>query len=430
MKWSKYNIEKEFNGKKYLYNSISNALIEVDDDLSRIILLFKDGQCDLEELEMVKQLSELKIIVKSDEEEVNLFHMMALNQRFDPEVMYLTIAPTQECNLNCIYCYEKWRDPIYFTNEVEDMIIRLITDKSPKKLRIVWFGGEPLLALSSIISLSKKINNLNISYDQSIITNGLNLDVDTFCELIKLGISKFQITIDGDKTHHDHRRPKKDGDGSYDQIHFNIHAIIDYCKENKIVDIKINIRINIDKTNFDQYAKVFKHFEDIDAMNIVTISPGITKDYTNCSHLNCFNPNEFIDFAIDLFNNFGLKVVDFYPNNILKECFARHNNSFLIGPNGDLYKCWHDLGNKEKCIGHVSKPELLDQVILTRFCLGTDPFLDKTCKECKFLMICGGGCPNDRYVNQYYNGNIDTCTMFKHRFEELMSTHLMSRNIE
>lgn len=430
MKWSKYNIETEVNGIAYLYNSLSNALIQVDEELRGLIEMIKAGKEDVANYELTDQLNAIKFIVKSDEDELNSYYLQALNQRYEHNDLYLTIAPTQECNLDCIYCYEKWREPKYLNINVENAIVEFISKKLPNYLNIVWFGGEPLLALNSIISLCEKINRIGIRSDYSIVTNGISLDLKTFSTLVRHGFSQFQITLDGERAYHDSRRPKKDGSGSFDQIHQNISNIIEYCRKESIKNVKINIRVNIDKSNSSQYAKLLKYYSEFDPENLLCVSPGITKDHNNCTQLNCFSTNEYIDFALNLYKKSAIKIIDFYPSNTFTECFARHYNSYLIGPDGRLYKCWHDLGDNEKSIGNIMDIELLNNDLLAKFLIGTDPFQDKKCRDCQFMMVCGGGCPNERFINKYEGGKIDTCSIFKHKFKELLSAHIETEKNE
>ena len=65
----------------------------------------------------------------------------------------LTIAPTQDCNFQCVYCYEKdqLRHQVVDAG-TRDKILEYVTKLAPhiRRLNICWYGGEPLLAQDTI----------------------------------------------------------------------------------------------------------------------------------------------------------------------------------------------------------------------------------------------------------------------------------------
>lgn len=84
------------------------------------------------------------------------------------------IAPTLNCNYNCVYCFEnkenrKLRMNFNTAEDILSFIIKQIeSNKLIKSIKITWFGGEPLLSYDLILEFSKKIiaklNKMNILY--------------------------------------------------------------------------------------------------------------------------------------------------------------------------------------------------------------------------------------------------------------------------
>lgn len=90
-----------------------------------------------------------------------------------------------------------------------------------------------------------------------------------------------------------------------------------------------------------------------------------------------------------------------------------HNtNSFLIGPEGEIYKCWSDIGNPNAIIGNIKQNELTNPSRYIKYSVQAIPFNDE-CKECHAFPICNGGCAYFRYRNMFEDGRFDLCSPYK-----------------
>jgi radical SAM protein with 4Fe4S-binding SPASM domain len=106
-----------------------------------------------------------------------------------------------ECNLNCPYCIQGESKPkergqkTGINPDIYPFIKGLLKNLPPKKhLRIIFFGGEPLLYLDKIKTITKKLKNKRILFQ--IITNGKLLDEENikFFNRYNFGV---QISWDG-----------------------------------------------------------------------------------------------------------------------------------------------------------------------------------------------------------------------------------------
>lgn len=70
------------------------------------------------------------------------------------------------------------------------------------------------------------------------------------------------------------------------------------------------------------------------------------------------------------------------------QCFACSANSFVIMPNGRLYKCAVATKDKSACIGSIDEG-IINYSVFERWC---DPSLREECASCVFLPLCQGGC--------------------------------------
>lgn len=116
--------------------------------------------------------------------------------------------------------------------------------KQEQSLKIIWYGGEPLMGIKAIKIISEIIIANQLLYKEfvaEIVTNGYYLTKNMAKLLKSLHVNYVQVTLDGDKETHDKRRCLVDGTPTFDRIIKNI--------QNTFEIIQTTIRINIDKNN-------------------------------------------------------------------------------------------------------------------------------------------------------------------------------------
>jgi len=188
---------------------------------------------------------------------------------------------------------------------------------------ITWYGGEPLLRFDIIKEISKILISENILFDASLITNGYLLNIETINQLQSLNISMIQITIDGFEEMHNKRRFLLNGNGTYKRILKNINLLLSSPFTKNIL---LKIRINTDKNNANDYIR-FRNYlmKQLSHYNHrIQIYPGWVTGETN-PKVPCLSGDEISKFVL---NN----STEYYPENNLYDCMARHINSFLIDP--------------------------------------------------------------------------------------------------
>lgn len=130
---------------------------------------------------------------------------------------------TENCNLNCVYCYEHKKNPRKMTFAVAKKILDKALKNAPEKKPIVIevFGGEafanfPLLKQIDEY-ISKVYGNLSIKYETT--TNG-TLVHGEIADWLYERREKFYValSLDGTKEMHNINRCFKNGQGSFDSI--------------------------------------------------------------------------------------------------------------------------------------------------------------------------------------------------------------------
>ena len=200
-KYSQYNIEIENkpNGDTYLFNTYTShgrwiPKADLDD--------IKDNQSiDLGDVPIY--LAKEQFIIPNNIDEYERLTESNNNRLSNPSMLDLTIAVTRSCNYNCTYCFEKNElGAGNISSKTIDGIIIFIEKKLMehdfKSIRVVYFGGEPLLNISAIKEIAQKIKNItDVPIIGHITTNGRYLTPEAVKELKDYNILSAQITLDG-----------------------------------------------------------------------------------------------------------------------------------------------------------------------------------------------------------------------------------------
>ncbi len=396
MKQSKYNIKVKLpNEEKYLiYNTLYKGLICIEPEF--LDALENCNSKTQKQKEAIESFKEQKFIIEDEENEFEFLKYEFYKAMFDNTELVLTIAPTLACNFRCPYCYETSRSKTIDTKGIHaivDFVIERYKENNFKKLKVNWYGGEPLLAINEIEEISKLLIEFseknNIEYTARMVTNG-SLINENIIEILKsIKVKDIQITIDGLKENHDKRRISKDGKSTFDLIISNTKKAIKS-------GITVGIRMNTDEVNKDDYSKLVKIFENDKE---VYVYMGHLRQYDNNLRkleYNFFSKERFSNLEYENFEKMNRSIEDL--ENILEckkiFCSATIDNNFIIDEKCNVYKCWNDIGNDNRIIFNLmEKPEKreINKIELMKY-MGWNPFNQKECQKCKVFPICAGGC--------------------------------------
>lgn len=345
----------------------------------------------------LSQLIHGRFIIEDDCDEKQILKHNLLQNRYDTSTFSLTIAPTLGCNFDCIYCYEtSHSDYSKMSQEIQDslfeMVRRQVENVRINRFTVIWYGGEPLLALDVIEALTNRFWELceknGVEYGADIITNGYLLNRSIAERLTKLHLRRIQITIDGPKDIHDKRRPLANGNPTFDRIINNIYENIDILP-------RIALRINVDTTNLTRINEIKELFKDpiySDKVHPYTAPVDAVND--QYEEKKCLSMPEFMEIDEKFNNDISYQ----YPVPRLNACGADTFQSFVIAPDGAIYKCWDDIGIQEYIVDHITNQKFNFSKRYYDYMM-YDATEDPVCSNCEILPICMGACPNRRMTN-------------------------------
>ena len=403
----------EKNERFYLYNSQSGLFCEISEDTYKALYNYEYSSIDDETKNF---LSENKVLIPEDEKYLYYLESRShfLSRNYNEKTLNLVIAPTIQCNFNCPYCFESKINDSVMTDEVEDKLIDFIkSHKRADSLSITWYGGEPLLAFNRIKKIWNRIkveaSNLNITY-HSIITNGWLISDEVIKFFAETGLNQIQITLDGIKENHDTTRCLKNGCSTFDGI---LQNILKFAKGSQ--NTQVNIRVNISRKNADDYVKIFEVLSKENLQNI-SVYPGFirldTTDKTKMAYESLSSGKDCHDFFKK--TSKVISNTNFMPSTCQsKGCMIDSASSYIIGPEGEIYKCWNDTGHKDRVVGSIFEDRSADRVRMYRYLNESSMFNDPNCKDCLVFPICSGGCGHYRYRNKFEGANFEVCTRFR-----------------
>ncbi|MGE6230814.1 radical SAM protein [Paenibacillus chitinolyticus] len=394
-KVSKFNVPFSKNGEYFLYNSHSSNFVRLSEHYRESIRLINSKNYEKIPQSHIENFIEGGFIVKENKDENSIYTYLHNMTRFGTTSFHLTIATTLQCNFRCPYCYEEHVDE-YIEGEKEEQLRRFIEANIENKsaLTITWYGGEPLLKKDLIDRISKfaieLCNKRGIPYYASMVSNGYLLNRELAMKMAEMNnIKQIQITLDGGPDTHNLTRILRNGKGSFDVILKNIKEIYDL--------IAVNIRVNVSKENVNDVYKLLPILieEGLNEKISVYFAP-VEPINTACQSISdsCLVTKEFSEWEMGLIeyaDSIGFKIGELYPGNRGGAiCQAVVQNAYVIDAYGDLFKCWHEVGNKSKRIGSLSEGITSEDNLLKWM----NWQLPKKCETCNIMPLCKGRCPD------------------------------------
>lgn len=406
------------NGVYLAYVSKGNSFLECDEELYDFLVKFHPGE-EIEDVCKKLPADVLNVLVSTgvlcdkfdDDDYLNKLRFINQASQHDMSSLGIIIVPTLDCNFSCPYCFEKNKRPIYMSKEVREKLVRFIIDKSQKRpITLYWYGGEPLLAKDCIEDiLNNMIGNVEIK-EHALITNGFFL-TQTATRLFEdsFPLNEIQVTLDGCKERHNKLRALKNNNNisTYDIIMNNIEEFA-----TSHPSCSIYVRVNIDKSNYIDYERIKAECSKFNQWDNIHVYPGMIR-------LENEEQTRSIEPAYGRWEIAELLYKELIESNkperlfpkirYTKNCAANRVNSYIIGPEGEIYKCWNDVSNPQMVVGNIDVDEITNPTIYYRYHSSCSCFNDPACLNCFYLPICNGKCSWYQMKNKYNKGEFNLC---------------------
>ncbi|WP_185976662.1 radical SAM protein [Catenovulum sediminis] len=266
----------------------------------------------------------------------------------------LIIYPTEKCNFRCIYCYESF-DLGKMPFELQSSIKTLLSNNIPRltTLSLSFFGGEPTLAIDVISNISGHASKMcklhNVKLVGSMTTNGYKLTPELMNELVDLGITEYQISLDGTREAHDSTRVTASGNGTFSKIWSNLIDL-----QASYLQFNIVLRVHVTSNNFNSVKQLLLEIKEQfgnDTRFNVFIKPIENLGGSN-KHIPVLNKNSRKSKMGEL--NDILASTQKASKDRLKLCYASRVNSFAVRADGRIQKCTVKLEDPNNTVGQLN----------------------------------------------------------------------------
>lgn len=391
MKPSKYNICLPFDDKFVIFNGVTKRFFPVstqNKDAFLQILASPDNYQN-QYATFLKRMADEGFIIEDEIDELEVIRQQYESMNHS-STYKLMILPTYTCNVSCWYCTQKHRNMQLSDDDVKKIKAHIeyyLTHNDIKRLQLSWFGGEPLLNFHRVEEIANYAQLFcaehNISYHNTITTNGTLLNRQILEKMKNLKFTFFQITVDGTKEEHDKVKVIK-GKSAYEMTLRNVCLIKEMLPEAEIC-----LRYNYTTKNLKSEGFI----KDLNNMIPENVRENVRLSFIkvwqeDAGRIDNQELASLVSKASD--SHFHVKVGQSFST-----CYVDHQHFNCIFPNGRIGKC--DNMDPEQAQGRITDT---GKIIWDKDIAAKDftIFSDQTpeCLLCKHLPICYGPCPKER----------------------------------
>jgi len=402
-----------------------------------------DDEIDFLDSKNILHLKKNGAIINTDVEELDIIRARVQSRRDSfkkRKHVEIIIAPTNSCNMRCIYCYEgeQAASDEVDKNQLKDVLSKIILSEKIKLVHLLWFGGEPLLCPDIIDEISTFTRNLCDKNEKKlslrIITNGTLLSESNWDILDKNKIHTVQITLDGPAHIHNVKRPLPGKNG--------FKLIMQNLKHIPSDDFVIVIRINGDKEIFKDVEGLLKELYTAELWphkgKKIQVQWYFKSHDTNgyCEPKDVYFTGYEFSKSLKVFSNLKLKylnkyraerelpereIIFRYPEPAKYLCGAVESEFTVIDGKGDCYKCYNGIGRLDEKCNTISDFDENNNINLD-LC-NVDRINVIECRDCKILPICEENCS---YKIAKKNKNM-ICSPWRFLMEERMKAYYLQK---
>jgi len=331
-------------------------------------------------------------------------------------VMAKPVGPL--CNLNCGYCYYLGTERFYSSphrfrmsdTQLEQFIQNYIKSSPGPVVQFTWHGGEPTLAgldfYKKALELEKRYLPEGWTCWNNLQTNGVLLD-DEWCSFLAREKFDIGLSIDGTEWLHDEYRKDHKGNGTYTQAFEAVKRLQSY-------GIQPDLLCTVTSSIAKEPVAVYRALREL-GTGWIQFIPIVRRTPEGQVTPDSVSGDAYGDFLCAVFdewiqNDIGKLNVQFFAETMLVWSGGTANLCWMaptcgrvpvVEHDGSVYSCDHFVTPDHR-IGNIddsSLSELLELPQQRSFGMDKRESLPAQCRTCRWLDVCNGGCPKDRFAS-------------------------------
>lgn len=413
-----------------LYNSLTMQKLYGDETLQDIFQSFQlfnrpselfHEQFDDSEMHLtdyvllLEKLIDKKILIASNDEDNNLLMKRKQRAQSMKNISLMYFIPTTQCNYACSYCFveNKVEYPVFMTKEVSHKGLDFFAtqSKNSREIKVVFYGGEPLLNKDVVYDAIQYIRQLEGSGKFSkkvritLLTNGSLVDQETVNICRKYEV-KTSVSMDGPAYIHDETRVLPDHRGSWEQ---SVKGYILLQKSG----LNPSVSCTLNRYNIDHFNETLSYI--VDELKPSGIGFNILMPKWNEAYTEEVDVVLATSKIIEAFKK--LRELGIYEDRMMrrvgpfsldrfhyKDCYGV-GGQIVLTPEGRIGPCQAYLGVNSYFPVLLNRlPDDINSHPMFTKWIERFPLNNNECLSCRALAICGGGCP---YAAEVASGSID-----------------------
>lgn len=321
------------------------------------------------------------------------------------------------CNMECRYCYYLGASDLFPNSEsfrmsddiLETYIQQYVSSSSGHDVTFVWHGGEPTLTgldfFRKVIELQKIYLPEGWNCWNNLQTNGTLLD-EEWCAFLADNHFDVGLSIDGPQWLHDKYRKDRQGNGTWQRA-------FDAVRRLQSHGIQPDLLCTVTSDSARDPVAVYRALRElgtgwIQFIPIVKRTPDgeVTSESVTGEAYGRFLTSIFDQW---LYNDYNRLNVQFFAEMFLVQsggaptvCWMAPTcgRVLILEHDGSVYSCDHFV-NREHRIGNIidsALASLIDSPEQRYFGENKQKSLPKQCLSCRWLNMCNGLCPKDRFI--------------------------------
>ena len=410
---------KKFNGEFLLTNDLGRYIFLKPEEF-RDFLADQPVQDPAQEKRLIKNAFRYETSTEAFTADHRFFLRHAKRYVFSGTQLHIFVVTTA-CNGHCVYCQAQngVQEPhAMMSRETARKAVDLALQSPAESLTFEFQGGEPTLNFDVIRYIVKysRANSRGKDIRYSLVTNFTTLS-DEMLDFIKANHIGLSTSLDGCAAVHNHNRPLKNGDATYDKVVETLKKVRDNGLDTGAIETTTRYSLSHAREIVDTYVDLGFH-----NIFLRPLTPLGSANH-NWKQIG-YEPEEFLEFYTEAFNYIleknlsGYQLSENYAAIMLQKIITGEAQNYMelrspcgaaLGQvayycDGNVYTCDEgrmiaEMGNDIFRLGTVDNTydELMNSKVCRAVCSKSITESLPSCSDCVYQPYCGV-CPAVNYM--------------------------------